>query len=577
MRRGIGIRWWLSLAFAAIAAMTAVAVSEVFARRSEDAFRARAQEIAATNASGAAVDLARAVERDRLRAGVGEIADDRDLALFVYTRDGRLATPARSRNVDVTAIRLRREAVATALRGQTFVEANDPIRGTTVALPFRVGGNGAVLAFAYHPDLAAGLGIVRDEMLTAALWAVVLGGAVGFLVASFLAGRLRRVGRAAAAIEAGDLETPVRPGFGDEVGGLGATIERMRQRLGESFRRIGSERDRLERLVERLHEGVLSVHADLSIELANAEARRLLGSPRLRAGHRLPDPWPAFRLEGFVAGLFEPDAGPAEVQVAIDGDRTLQVAGLPPAEGSDTAIVVLADVSERERRERAEREFVANAAHELRTPLTTIVGAVDALQAGAKDDPDHRDRFLAHIERESGRLARLTRALLVLARAQTRQEAPQLVPVPARELLEEIREGMAPADGVAVDVECEDGIVMRTERDLVEQALANLAANAVRHTAHGRILLAARTLEGGRVELEVTDTGTGIGPADRERIFERFYRANGRDAAGFGLGLSIVRQAVVALGGTIDAHSAPGSGTRVRIQLPAAVEGVTVP
>jgi signal transduction histidine kinase len=362
----------------------------------------------------------------------------------------------------------------------------------------------------------------------------------------------------------------VRPGFGDEVGGLGETIERMRERLGTSFQQLASERDRLARLVERLAEGVLSVHADMTVELANAEARRLLGSPGLQAGDRLPDPWPAFLLQDFVAGLFAPGAGPCETHVAIGEDRTLTLAGLPAGEGSDTAIVVLADISERERRERAEREFVTNAAHELRTPLTTIVGAVDALQSGAKDDPADRERFLAHIERETGRLARLTRALLVLARAQTHQEEPQLTAVPARRMLERIRAGLTPGDGVVVDIECDDAVTLHTERDLIEQALANLAANAVRHTAHGRIVLAARAVGGSRVELAVTDTGHGIAAAEQERIFERFYRANGRDADGFGLGLSIVRQAVSALGGTIEVRSAPGSGTRVCIELPAA-------
>jgi signal transduction histidine kinase len=573
VRTGIGIRWWLSLAFAVLAAMTALVVSQVLERRSDASFREQASDAAAQSAFEASFDVARAIDSDQLQQSIDRIADEYELSLWVIGKDGRPETPAISRGVGFDAIPRRQEAIASALGGERFSVPDSKVRTTTVALPFGVGGSGAMLAYADHPDLAAGVAIVHDESVVAALWAMLVGGIFGFLVASFMAARLRRVASAAAAIEAGDLDTPVPPGFGDEVGGLGATIERMRRRLGESFQRLASERDRLERLVERLQEGVLSVHADLSVELANAEARRLLGSPRLRAGHRLPDPWPAFRLESFVAALFAEDAAPVEAQVAIDGDRTIQIAGLPPVEGSDTAIVVLADVSERERRERAEREFVANAAHELRTPLTTIVGAVDALQAGAKDDARHRDRFLAHIERESARLARLTRALLVLARAQTHQEEPLLLPVPARDLLEDVRRGMTPAPGVAVDVECDDDVVLHTERDLVEQALANLAANAVNHTEHGRILLAARTLEGGRVELEVTDTGTGIAAADRERIFERFYRANGRDAGGFGLGLSIVRQAVVALGGTIDAHSAPGSGTRVRIQLPAEVDG----
>ena len=569
MRRGIGIRWWLTLAFALIACVTAVAVSQVFALRSEDAFRAEAEDFAAGNTLQAAIELARAEERGRLEEALAGIADRRRLALFVYDAQGRLVTPARSRDVSVATIARGREAVRTALSGRRFVETNDHVDATTVGLrfPFASGSVGALIAFAYHPDLAAGLGILRREIVVAALWAVLLGGAVGFFVASMIAVRLRRIARAAAAIEAGDLDTPLRPGFGDEVGGLGTTIERMRQRLGESFRHLASERDRVALLVERLVEGVLSVHADLTVDLANAEARRLLGAPRLRAGDRLPDPWPAFELEPFVAGLFAPGAGPRETQVAIDEDRTFALAGLPPGDGTDTALVVLSDVTERERRERAEREFIANASHELRTPLTTIIGAVEALQAGAKDDAEQRDRFLGHSERESARLARLTRALLVLARAQTRQEAPQLAAVQLRQLLDDVRAGLEPAEGVAIDVDCPEDVVVVTDRDLVEQAVTNLAANAVRYTSHGRVVLSARRVDG-VTEVEVSDTGSGITPADQERIFERFYRTNGRDADAFGLGLSIVRQAIAALGGTVEIQSSPGSGTRARILLP---------
>jgi signal transduction histidine kinase/HAMP domain-containing protein len=557
------------LAFAAIAAVTAVAVSQVFALRSEEAFRVRAQELAAGTALQAVIELARAEERGRLATALPAVANDHRLALFIYSAKGELVTAPRSRNVHADAIRRRHEAVETALAGRRFVEANNRVQGTTVGLPFRVRDNGAVVAFAYHPDLAAGLGILRREIVIAALWAVLLGGAIGFLVASLIAARLKRIARAASAIEAGNLDAPLRGGFGDEVGALGATMERMRVRLGESFRQVASERDRVARLVERLAEGVLSVHADLTVEHANGEARRLLGAERLRSGDRMPDPWPAFPLESFVAGLFASGAGPCELQAAIDEDRTLAIAGLPPADGSDTAIIVLADVTERERRERAEREFVANAAHELRTPLTTIVGAVDALQAGAKNDPEQRERFIEHIEREAGRLARLTRALLMLARAQTRQEAPHREPVRARQLLEDVRAGMSPADGVVVDLDCRPDVVLLTDPDLTEQALANLAANAARHTAHGRIVLAARRIDGDWAELEIADTGPGIAASDHERVFERFYRTNGRDAEGFGLGLSIVRQAVTALGGTIEIQSAPGRGTRVRMKLPA--------
>jgi signal transduction histidine kinase len=571
MQRSIGIRWWLSLVFALIAAVTAVAVAQVVALRSEDAFRERAQEIAAGNALSAAIELGRAEDRGRLAVSLAQVANARRLALFVYSPEGELVSPPRSRNTGVASIRLRREAVETALEGRRFVRANDRVRGTTVGLPFRVGENGALLAFAYHPDLAAGLGILRREVVVAALWAVLLGGAIGFCVASLIARRLGRIAAAAASIEAGDLATSLQPGFRDEVGALGATIEQMRLRLNESFRQVASERDRVRRLVERLAEGVLSVHADLTVELANAEARRLLGAPRLRPGDQMPDPWPGFPLATFVGGLFAAGGSRSEAHVVpIEEGRTLAIAGLAPADGSDTAIVVLADVTERERRERAEREFIANAAHELRTPLTTIVGAADALQAGAQDDPAERERFVDHIARESRRLARLTRALLTLARAQTQQENVHVAPFPARQLLEDVKAGIEPAEGVSVVVDCPDDVILLTDPDLAMQAVSNLATNAARHTHQGMIVLTGRTIEDDWSELAVADTGPGMTATDQERIFERFYRANGRDDVGFGLGLSIVDQAVTALGGTVEIESAPGRGTRARIKLPSA-------
>src|SRR5205085_4688448 len=120
---------------------------------------------------------------------------------------------------------------------------------------------------------------------------------------------------------------------------------------------------------------------------------------------------------------------------------------------ADTVLVVRDDLSEQERRELAEREFVSNAAHELRTPLTTIIGAVEVLQAGAKDDPAERDRFLGHIEREAERLARLARALLTLARAHAGQERPRVEAVTLAGLLLDVAEELRPRAGVALEVE----------------------------------------------------------------------------------------------------------------------------
>ncbi len=115
----------------------------------------------------------------------------------------------------------------------------------------------------------------------------------------------------------------------------------------------------------------------------------------------------ASRCAEFALALFDPTASLAQAHVTPGEERAYTVVGIPSQPEGDTVLIVLDDLTEQGRRELAEREFVSNAAHELRTPLTTIIGAVEVLQAGAKDDPLERDRFLAP-HRAGGRTARTT-------------------------------------------------------------------------------------------------------------------------------------------------------------------------
>jgi PAS domain S-box-containing protein len=175
------------------------------------------------------------------------------------------------------------------------------------------------------------------------------------------------------------------------------------------------ERRSLGQLIERLHEGVVAVRPDGTIAFSNARARAFVAGISEEAP--LPEEWLGFPLREFALALFDTDARKETRAGDTASGHLYSLTGLP-ASDSETAIVVINDLSERERREQAAREFVANAAHELRTPVAGIAVAVDALQAGAKEEPARRDEFLGHIERESARLARLARSLLVLARTQ---------------------------------------------------------------------------------------------------------------------------------------------------------------
>jgi signal transduction histidine kinase len=217
-------------------------------------------------------------------------------------------------------------------------------------------------------------------------------------------------------------------------------------------------------------------------------------------------------------------------------------------------------------RESAERAFLTNAAHEFQSPLTAITTAIEVLQAGAKDTPE-RDIFLGHIEEASARLARLARALLVLARAETDAEAPRTELITLQPLLAEVGSRLIPPDGVITEVHCPPDAAVFANRELLDQAVQNVAENAAKYTETGKISLVAG-VDDGRAEISVQDTGPGIPADEQERVFERFYRGQGAGASGSGLGLAVVRAAVEALGGEVELDSTVGEGTTVRIRLP---------
>jgi two-component system phosphate regulon sensor histidine kinase PhoR len=533
-RRFIGVRWWLGAAFAVVAAASTAIVVSQYSSRSEDSLRVNAQDAAAHSTAVAAALLA---GQPVTNGSVAAIARRTGLQLAVYDARGRLVA-----------------GHASAKTGPGIFVVTQPFRrGTLVARDAR-------------PDVAAAIGILNDQALKAGVIAGLSGVAVGLLLAQLIALRLRRLSRAAEAIALGDFETSLSYRFRDEFGALAQSFERMRRQLRRSFRRIEGERDRLRVLLERLHEGVVTVDDDLVVRFANAEARRILGG-RLAEGDPLPDPWSGFSLREFAAGLFDSDGSLAQAHVRPDDERAFGVVGIPTQPETENAMIVLDDLTETERRELAEREFVTNAAHELRTPLTTIIGAVEVLQAGAKEDDAERDRFLAHIAREAERLARLARALLTLARAHAGQERPRAELVEVGTLLQEIAEDVRPTSpDVAVEVEAPPELDALVNRDLLEQAVRNLADNAAKHTREGRIVLRAYAV-GHNVRVEVEDTGIGMTAETQQHVFDRFYRGQDRDAEGFGLGLAIVRQAVRSLDGRVELDSAPGKGTLVRIEL----------
>jgi signal transduction histidine kinase/HAMP domain-containing protein len=542
----IGVRWWLGVAFAVVAATSTAIVVAQFSDRSENVFRSHGERQTLSDAQTAAQ---KDVTAATLKRVASKLQGNVRLELI-----GTAGAPA-------TASPLERDVVQSARAGVNAVKGDSDGGMFVAAIPYH---GGVLVAVSRQPATAEAIDTVNGEALRAGVIAGVIGVIVGLLFAQLIALRLRRLSAATEAIAHGDFETPLRYRFRDEFGLLAHSFDRMRRQLRRSFRRVEAERDRLGLLLERLHEGVLTIDQDLVVHFANTEARRLLGG-RVREGDALPEPWQGFELREFASRLFEERATVTQVHVTPDERHAFGVTGIPSQPETDWALLVVDDLTEQERRELAEREFVANAAHELRTPLTTIIGAIEVLQAGAKEDPAERDRFLAHIERESGRLARLARAMLTLARAHSGQEVPRVEAVELAPLLREVAAGLHPHAGVSIDVEVADGLAVEANRDLLEQALRNLGENAAKHTAHGSVALRAHG-DGSTVTVEVEDSGPGIQPEVQRHVYDRFYRGE-RDPHGFGLGLAIVRESVRTLGGRIELDSSPGQGTVFRILL----------
>jgi len=252
---------------------------------------------------------------------------------------------------------------------------------------------------------------------------------------------------------------------------------------------------------------------------------------------------------------------------------------LPGADDRVAAVcLLLADVSEQRRLEAVRRDFVANVSHELKTPVGALTLLAEAIQ-GAADDPDAVARFAARIQHEGLRLARLVGELMELSRVQGADPMPGAAEVDVRSIVAEAIERTrlaAEQASILVTSSCEAGLRVRGSEAQLASAVANLIENAVAYSGSGtRVAVTARA---GRdddvrptVDIAVTDQGIGIAEAERDRIFERFYRvdpARSRATGGTGLGLAIVKNIVTNHLGTISLWSRVGSGSTFTIRLP---------
>ena len=288
--------------------------------------------------------------------------------------------------------------------------------------------------------------------------------------------------------------------------------------------------------------------------------------------------YPATEIHSRLATHLEPRMWTIEVNApaAAGGVLSLVQAYGPTALSVLLMLVALALTVQAHRRStelaRMQTDFVAHVSHQLKTPLSLLSAATETLQMDRVRSPERFAEYLATINAEAARLSLLVQRVLEFSRVQQRRDYEfERVDLGAlvRETVDAFAHGLS-THRFTFDVQ-QDGSspVVMADPAALEQVLANLLDNAVKYSGDNKTITVRVHSARSHAMVDITDRGIGIDPADQKRIFDRFYRTSStRHRPGFGLGLSLVRELVLAHRGRVELTSAVGKGSTFRVVLP---------
>ncbi len=420
------------------------------------------------------------------------------------------------------------------------------------------------------------LAAIRRLTVLSLLAAVPVALVASWIFSAAMSRRVRAIADVAERYTAGDLAHPSQDFGSDELGTVARVLDRSVQELGRRLAELTRDRARMQAILSGMVEGVLVVDRQGKLQLVNQAAQRMLKVDEHAIGRayveviRHPD-----IATPLATALRGEEMDTRELLMARDPTRTFLARAAPvTADGGGGAVLVLHDITDLRRADQIRRDFVANVSHELRTPLTAIRGYVEAL-LDSPGDEENTQRFLGIIARQSGRMERLVKDLLRLARLDARQELLGRAPCDLEALFQSIVADLAPSieskeQRVTIEV-ADDACRVDADPPKLHDIVRNLVENAVNYSPErAEIRLAARR-DARAITIEVADSGPGIPPEDLGRVFERFYRVDkSRTGPGTGLGLAIVRHLVELHGGEVRAANRADGGAVFTVTLPAA-------
>lgn len=453
------------------------------------------------------------------------------------------------------------------------------------------------------PRLPQGLESIANQ--ANALVVVLLGFAALFLLYRRLRDQLRPVTRIAERLQmnADHLEEGLATlqihDMADNVTSAWNQLVDMTKRLADAVQRTQAN-DELAHVLklgagsalhDALHahpDGLIYITAEVKLEYVNAAACRLLGWPvNDTARPNLADAKARgigeeilrfIRESRNAEGSFTAQHGTLEQKASSDADAgCYRIWVAPPQRGSHEGecLVVIRDVSQQVRAERARDEFVTQVTHELRTPLTNIRAYAETLSSGMFDDPKVITECYNVITKETRRLSRLIEDVLSMSQFEVGSLELHYDQVDLKSLLTEaVRDVRGLADEKNIDLQLVLPAKMepvRADRDKLAVVVNNLLGNAIKYTRASGTVIAGAQYSAEQVVLTVKDNGIGIDAADHARVFEKFQRGSDPDAlseSGSGIGLYTAREIARRHGGDIELISQKGQGSTFLVRLP---------
>ena len=402
---------------------------------------------------------------------------------------------------------------------------------------------------------------------------------LAFILSSVLAHRLSE--KIVEPLSAIDLDKPLENNTYDELAPVLSHIEKQHRQIARQMYDLDRSRSEFEAVTHNMKEGlvltsdtgvIISINPSaaaffLRVKPDSAEfyehekgciGKDFLTLDRSRETHEL--------IERAQAN------GEAESRVSRWGREYQLNASRVLSDGKFTGIVLLIfDVTDKVFAERNRREFTANVSHELKTPLQSIMGSAELIENGLVKPEDMKD-FSDRIYKEAARLLTLIEDIIRLSQLDENVELAWEnldIAKMASDTAALLRD-TAEKKNVKINLDCEPTEIYGV-RQLYSEIIYNLCENAIKYNKDGGSVTVSTHPKNGGIELTVSDTGIGIPPEHRSRVFERFYRvdkSHSKATGGTGLGLSIVKHAVQYLGGQIDLTSRVGEGTKITVFFP---------